>query len=253
MNAPASIRLIGPLSVRAEPATHVLNELTDAISQGDGRRVAFANTHLLYHVLKSRDLAETLSSFVVLNDGIGLTVTARLICGAGFPENLNGTDLTPRLLSAAPSGAKLFLYGARPEVITRAATKIAADHAQLVVCGAQHGYAQECEETLLAKIELAAPQIVLVALGNPKQERFIARAAERLPKATFIGVGALFDFMAQAAPRAPRWMRTLRLEWLFRLSREPRRLWRRYTVELIVVATELLRLHLAHRRIEAAR
>lgn len=215
--------------------------------------MAFANTHLLYHVLKSRDLADALSNFVILNDGIGLTLTAQFVCGAGFPENLNGTDLTPRLLSAAPSGAKIFLYGARPEVIERAAMKIATDHTQIVVCGAQHGYAQEREDVLLAKIERAAPQIVLVALGNPRQERFIARAAERLPRVTFIGVGALFDFIAQAAPRAPRWMRTLKLEWLFRLSREPRRLWRRYTVELVVVAAELLRLHLAHRRVGAAR
>jgi beta-1,4-glucosyltransferase len=74
---------------------------------------------------------------------------------------------------------------------------------------------------------------VLVALGNPRQEAWILENSPELTPSTYIGVGALFDFMSGAMPRAPQWMRSVRMEWLFRLYKEPRRLVRRYTIDFL--------------------
>jgi exopolysaccharide biosynthesis WecB/TagA/CpsF family protein len=225
--------------VWAEPGARVLDDIVNAIARHRGVRVAFANTHLLYHAIRDRRLARSLSRFVVLNDGVGLTLASRFACGAGFPDNLNGTDFTPRLLAAAPAGSRIFLYGARPRVVAEVASRIEAHYPHLQMCGARDGFGDSAEN-ILPEMVKARPDVVLVALGNPGQEAFISHCAQSLPATTFVGVGALFDFMAGAVSRAPRWMRKIRMEWLYRLAHEPRRLWRRYTVEIAVVALALV-------------
>jgi beta-1,4-glucosyltransferase len=123
----------------------------------------------------------------------------------------------------------VFLFGARPEVVQDASQAIEHRLGQEVV-GACSGYGADDNE-VCAQIRAAQPDVVLVALGNPLQERWILDHAAKMPPALYVGVGALFDFLAQRAVRAPMWVRRLRLEWLFRLSREPGRLWKRYTVD----------------------
>jgi len=241
-----AVRQVGPISVQAQSAALTLNILVEAVRQRVGVSVAFANTHLLYHALRDRGLAAALKRFLILNDGVGINVAAQLACGSGFPENLNGTDFTPRLLAAAPAGSRVYLYGAAAGVNTATVQVVKARYPHLEVCGHRDGHtAAEGEARLLADMANAAPDLVLVALGNPLQEAFIARAAPLLPTVTFVGVGALFDFMTATAPRAPPWMQAASIEWLFRLRREPNRLWRRYSVELFVVAFALARARFA--------
>ncbi len=239
MSTPGALRYIGPLCVRAEAGTRVLDDIISATSRHRGVRVAFANTHLLYHAIRDRRFARSLSSFVLLNDGIGLTLASKFACGAGFPENLNGTDFTPRLLAAAPSGARIFLYGARARVVSEVSRRIGARYPHLQICGIRDGFSGSTD-TIFAEMADAKPDIVLVALGNPNQEAFIAHCAARMPETTFVGVGALFDFLAGAVRRAPRWMRAAKLEWLYRLAQEPGRLWKRYTIEIAVIALALV-------------
>jgi beta-1,4-glucosyltransferase len=159
--------------------------------------------------------------------------------GGHFASNLNGTDLVPALLGRAPIGARLFLYGGRPEVCAAAAQRIGESFPNIHIVAALDGYAHTQAE-LSAALTDTAPDIVLVALGNPLQEDWIAQNSKLRPRAVFIGVGALFDFLADETPRAPRALRFLRLEWLFRLLREPSRLWRRYTIEIGFVTLSLL-------------
>ena len=235
-------RSVGPVHVRAETAAGALNYLSQSITNRTGVRVAFANTHLLYHAIKDRELARALKDFLVLNDGVGMSLASHLACGAGFPENLNGTDFTPRLLAAAPSGTRVYLYGGRAPVADRARVQIAKSYPHLILCGARHGYCEQlADPAAIEDLTRLRPDLVLVALGNPRQENFITLLSHHLPEATFVGVGALFDFIAGEAPRAPNWMRQAKLEWLFRLAREPTRLWRRYTIETLVVTASLLR------------
>ena len=101
--------------------------------------------------------------------------------------------------------------------------------------GYQHGYYGPAdEETVCARIRATSPDLLLVALGNPLQEEWIARCAEKTGATVCIGVGAFFDFVAGQVPRAPLWIRQLKCEWIYRLLQEPRRLWRRYLIGNLV-------------------
>ena len=146
--------------------------------------------------------------------------------------NGNGTDFTPYLLRQAHRPLRLFLLGGKSQVVGRAAEYARQQLGQEVV-GVCDGYAGMSEIRLLERIERAKPDILLVALGNPVQEQWIMQHWEALNVSLVMGVGALFDFWAGAKPRAPRVVQSLRLEWLYRLCLEPRRLLRRYTVDIM--------------------
>ncbi len=194
--------------------------------------LSFANTNLLNAMNAADDGLQLMRRFTVLNDGVGLDLASRWLYGEPFPDNLNGTDFTPALLSAAGPDARVFLFGARPEIVGRAAEAFAERHG-CVIAGVQDGYGWTADpDGLIRRINQSGAQIVLVALGNPRQERWMAENAARLEAPLLVGVGALFDFTAGAVARAPLAIQRMRLEWLYRLAQEPKRLARRYTVEL---------------------
>lgn len=206
--------------------------LLDRMARRESTLLSFANTNLLNAMSASGDGLQLMRRFTVLNDGIGLDLASRWLYGEPFPDNLNGTDFTPALLAAAGQDARVFLFGARPEVVGRAAQAFAERHG-CVIAGVQDGYGwTDDPDDLIRRINESGAQIVLVALGNPRQEHWMAENAARLEASLLIGVGALFDFTAGAVSRAPLTIQRLRLEWLYRLAQEPRRLARRYTVEL---------------------
>jgi exopolysaccharide biosynthesis WecB/TagA/CpsF family protein len=231
-------RRLGPLSVRVETAAEATRDIVLAVLHKRPLRVAFANTHLLYCAVREPTLATTLSGFYVVNDGVGIALMSRLACGRGFSANLNGTDLTPRIMAALPWGTRIALVGAKREVVERMAERASRLWPQLDVCARYDGY--EDQARALSDLATLKPDIALVAMGNPLQERWVEVAATVSPNTVFLGVGALFDFIAGDVPRAPPLVRRFRLEWAFRLAREPERLWRRYTVEILVVVASLL-------------
>jgi len=195
--------------------------------------VAFANANLLTILADEPAGADLLRPFLVFNDGVGLEIASKLLYGARFPSNLNGSDLTPALLAAAPRATRLFLFGGQPGVARKAANVI-TQRFGLPVCGTRDGYGETRDPAnLIESIRGARPDIVLVALGNPRQERWIAENGARLGAPIVMGIGALFDFLANIVPRAPLAVQRLRLEWLWRLALEPRRLGKRYTVDLV--------------------
>lgn len=202
------------------------------IAEGPPLLLSYANTNLLNLVRPGAAETGLLDGFLVLNDGIGLDIASRWLYGAPFPANLNGTDFTPALLAAAGQRARVFLFGARPEVVAKAASAF-AESCGVEVAGHADGYGwQQDPAALVARINASGANVVLVALGNPLQERWIRENAPHLRANLLVGVGALFDFMAGTVRRAPPWVQGLRLEWLFRLAQEPKRLARRYTVEM---------------------
>jgi beta-1,4-glucosyltransferase len=202
--------------------------------------VTFANTNLVNCCFADRSLAEKLRNFLVLNDGIGLTIASYLTVGRGFRENLNGTDFTPALLEALPSTTRVYLLGSRPPAVKKAAAKFERDRAVTVV-GYCDGYSLgERKDTILQEIDALAPDILLVALGNPLQESWIAEHGPKLRVPVLIGVGALFDFESGESIRASLFVRKMRLEWLFRLLSEPRRLGRRYTIDIAYFVIRVL-------------
>ncbi len=189
--------------------------------------IVIANAHTVNCACADPDYRAVLCrAALVLRDGAGVELASAL-CGRPLPHNFVGTDFVPRLVTAlAP--VRVFLYGARPGIAAAAAAALQARAPQLAIAGTEHGYAEPA--TVVARIRAARPDVLLVALGNPLQERWIDRELAALDVPVVIGVGALFDFLAGRVPRAPRWLRALRAEWLFRLAIEPRRLWRRYLI-----------------------
>lgn len=225
---PQTLR-IGPFRVKSFGAQALSSQLYRQLALGRRTELFFANTNF---VVTCQDFAARFDdpAITVVNDGIGMDLAARLMHGRRFQENLNGTDFIPRLLGGSPLPLRVFLYGARPEVVREASRTVEQRFGHPVV-GALSGYGVE-DALVCERIRSAKPDVVLVALGNPLQEQWILDHAKELPPALYIGVGALFDFLAERAVRAPVWVRKLRLEWLFRLFQEPKRLWKRYTVDV---------------------
>ena len=173
------------------------------------------------HVLEAADL--------VLADGIGLKIAARA-AGIRLRDNVNGTDLFPRLCEALDgTHHRIFLLGARPGVADKTCGWVRRDYPGVVIAGCRHGYFMADEEpAVVDEIARSDADVLLVAFGSPRQDFWIARHRDALGVKIAMGVGGLFDFYSGRIPRAPRWMRSIGLEWLYRLMREPGRLWRRY-------------------------
>ncbi len=173
-----------------------------------------------------RDLA---ASALALPDGIGMKIAGDWL-GTPIRQNVNGTDFFPRLCTAMNERRqRLYLVGARPQVVARVAEVVRERWPQIEIVGAQHGYFVAEEEASIAQdIKESGAHLVLVAMGVPMQERFIARNGSAMGACVAIGVGGLFDFVAGRISRAPQWMRDAGLEWVWRLLQEPGRMWKRY-------------------------
>ncbi len=160
-------------------------------------------------------------------DGIGVLLAARWK-RRPLRERVAGSDLVPRLAEeGARRGWRFFFLGAAPGVAERAAAVLRERFPALQVVGCYAGSpAVEEEAAIVERIRAGGAQILLVAYGAPRQERWLARNLARSGATVGMGVGGTFDFLAGVQRRAPRWMQRLGLEWLYRLLREPWR-WRR--------------------------
>lgn len=241
-----TIEVLG-IPVAKLEAEDALSQIERIYNEGLHELVAYANAHTLNLAavdLAYKDLLR--DAAIVLNDGAGIAMAAR-INGDSFPANLNGSDFNPLILGlAAERGWPVFLLGAKPGVAERAGAVMQERYPSLEVAGARHGYwPAGTDEEVAREIRSSGAAIVMAALGNPLQERWLA---DHLPTsgARFgIGVGAFFDFAAGEVPRAPAWMNRLGIEWVFRLAQEPRRLWKRYVVGNPVFLARVLRARFA--------
>ena len=196
-------------------------------------QVVFANAHTLNSTVSDRGMDSVLERAIVFNDGIGVDLASRLLFGKGFPENLNGTDFVPHYLRSSRHRHRVFLLGGKPGIAAKAAQRLERIAPQHDFVGASHGYhAQHELPRIVAQIKASRADILLVAMGNPRQEAWLNAYLEQTGCRLGFGVGGLFDFMAGVVPRAPRWVRQARLEWAYRLLQEPARLWRRYLVQM---------------------
>lgn len=172
-------------------------------------------------------------------DGIGIRLAARA-AGVTLTDNVNGTDLFPRVCAlAAERQVPIFLFGAAPGIAAEAARRMALMHPGLAVGGTAHGYIASvaADDAVVAAINASGARIVFVALGVPRQELWIKANRHRLSAPVILGVGGLFDYFSGRLPRAPYIVRQWRCEWVWRLALEPRRLAKRYlagNVEFLV-------------------
>jgi N-acetylglucosaminyldiphosphoundecaprenol N-acetyl-beta-D-mannosaminyltransferase len=168
---------------------------------------------------------------MVLPDGIGIKIAADLL-GVPLKQNVNGTDLFPRLCEMFERrGVSIFLLGGQPGVAERVAEVIGQRWPDLRIVGVRDGFFSVAQEgEVAAEVSASWADVVLVARGVPMQDVFIDRHLHQLGVKVAIGVGGLFDFVSGRINRAPLWMRDSGLEWIYRLMQEPSRMWRRYLV-----------------------
>lgn len=167
----------------------------------------------------------------IFADGIGVKIAGKMI-GCEVRDNVNGTDLLPLLcLSSSVNRLPVFFLGSRPDVVDKMVDNLKNKYPDLPIAGYHHGYFNESDEDLIInKIKSSDAKILLVAFGAPKQELWIENFSDKLDVPVAMGVGGLFDFYSGRIPRAPKWMRSLGLEWVYRLMQEPGRMWRRYLI-----------------------
>lgn len=192
----------------------------------------FANSNF---IVKCKPLLNRMRNegVTIVNDGVGLDIAARLLRGRGFTANLNGTDFTPYLFRKSTRPLRVFLLGGRPNVVDQAANYVSHELGQAVVgyCDGYSGINNTAE--LIERINRSQAEVLLVALGNPLQEQWILDHRDTLDVDIVAGVGALFDFWSGNKSRAPLFVQKIRMEWFYRLLLEPRRLLRRYTVDML--------------------
>lgn len=186
--------------------------------------IYYVNTHTLNLACDDADFRSVLNrASYVFGDGTGVRWASRMLYGRTPKDNVNGTDLTPRLFrSTAGRGFRYFLLGNTEERIARAAQYTKREFPGWTLAGYHHGYVGPNDHAVLvSQINSLRPHLLLVGMGNPLQERWIDANLERLEVPVCVGIGGLFDYWSGDLERAPAWVRRLGHEWLHLLIRQP--------------------------------
>lgn len=172
---------------------------------------------------KNTELKELINSATYqIPDGIGIIIASKIKKGE-IQSRVTGVDMMERLLQfAEEEHLRVFLYGAKEEVLSSAAKNIQRKYPNIIIAGTQNGYEQD-EQKVVDKINETKADILFVAMGSPKQELWIREHLSELNALVFQGVGGSFDVFAGHVKRAPEAYRKLGLEWLYRLLKEPKR------------------------------
>jgi N-acetylglucosaminyldiphosphoundecaprenol N-acetyl-beta-D-mannosaminyltransferase len=202
------------------------------------RSVCFPGSDMLAACQHNPQMRSALNAAdLIATDGMMLVRVCRWL-GAAHAERVYGPDVMLELCRRSQrAGYRHYFYGAAPGVADALAARLQQLFPGLTIAGAWSPPFRKLSDHELAndirRINDSGADIVWVSLGTPKQEIWMAAARSRLQASLVLGVGAAFDFHAGLVRQAPRWVRSAGGEWLFRLCMEPRRLWRRYCVQLV--------------------
>ena len=207
----------------------------DAVSESGARGyICVAAVHTVMACAEDPELrSAVLGSSFTVPDGQPLVWALRAL-GHDLRSRVYGPDLMAHACArAAHTGRRFYLYGGRDEAaLAKLADSLRARYPGLRIVGSHcppfRPLTAGEERSVVEDIEMAAPDVVWVGIGVPKQEKWMARMRDSLSAPVLIGVGAAFDFHAGLVAQAPAWLQRRGLEWAYRLAREPRRLWRRY-------------------------
>ncbi len=215
------------LGVGVDPVT--MSEAIERVEEFYAARtphlIATANAEMLMRATHDGELRSILNSAdLVVPDGAG-TVWAAHHLGYEMPERVAGYDLAQELMRRAPaSGRRIYFFGSAPGVAEKARAKAEKLYSGISIVGTRNGFfTAEDESEIVSAIQKAQPDLLLVALGVPKQEKWLAAHLNELQVPVSIGVGGTFDVMAGEMKRAPVWMQRAKLEWLFRAMLQPKR------------------------------
>ena len=216
---------------KAEAVERAL-ELIDA---REGRYVVTPNPEIVMLAKENPALKEALAGAdIVLPDGAGI-IKGAAILGRPMKEKVPGIDFACGVMARlAERGGSVYLFGAKPGVAEAAAETLRTKFPGLVISGTSDGYFSD-DGPIIEKIKDAAPDFLLVCLGAPKQELWMAKMSGKLPVGLMVGLGGSLDVFAGTVKRAPEAWQKLDLEWLYRLLKEPRRIGRMMKLPLFVI------------------
>jgi N-acetylglucosaminyldiphosphoundecaprenol N-acetyl-beta-D-mannosaminyltransferase len=200
-------------------------------------QIVTPNSEIIWSAAKDGELKGIISGAdLIMPDGIGIVYASRII-GRPLGERVTGIDFLAKVLEwLAAGGGKAYFLGSKPGVAEKAAANMMEKYPGLHVAGARDGYfAEDEEEGIVAEINGSGADFLCVALGSPKQEKFISRNKGRLKVKVAIGVGGSFDVMAGVLKRAPEFYRKHGLEWLYRLKQQPYRIKRMAVLPLFLI------------------
>ena len=248
--SPSRIARIGGVDIAAVTMPEAVQAVLELAESGVTQLVVTPNVDHIVLVERDQEFAAAYSRAALrLADGAPIVLLSRLL-GTPLPERVTGVDLTQALLAECErAGRTVFFFGGAPLSLDRAIAKIRADHPDLDIAGAvaptvDLDAPSEDEKQALDELRRAAPGLLFVFLGTPKQEKWIVRRFEELPPTVVVGVGGTVDLIGGTIRRAPRWVQSIGFEWFWRLCLEPRRLFRRYVIQdsrfLVIVWRELL-------------
>ncbi len=205
------------------------------IDAREGRYVVTPNPEIVMLAKENPALKEALAGAdIVLPDGAGI-VKGAAILGRPMKEKVPGIDFACGVMARlAERGGSVYLFGAKPGVAEAAAETLRTKFPGLVISGTSDGYFSD-DGPIIEKIKDAAPDFLLVCLGAPKQELWMAKMSGKLPVGLMVGLGGSLDVFAGTVKRAPEAWQKLDLEWLYRLLKEPRRIGRMMKLPLFVI------------------
>ena len=232
--------------VRTDDVTweEMLAHIEAFIADGKPHQITTVNPEFVMTARRDPEFRAIINqAALALPDGVGLLWAGRLL-GQLLRERVTGSDGVPRIAErAAVKGWRLFMLGAAPGVAEEAGRRLRRRYPGLKIVGTHAGSPVVEEEAyIIDRVRRAQPDVLFVAYGHPRQDKWIARNLDRLGVPVCIGVGGAFDFIAGLVPRAPVWMQRAGLEHFYRLLRQPWR-WRRqvdvYHFGLLVLLASL--------------
>ncbi|MFQ6003461.1 MAG: WecB/TagA/CpsF family glycosyltransferase [Candidatus Zixiibacteriota bacterium] len=209
-----------------------LRKIEDSIQKRIPIRHCAINAAKIVKIQSDRKLREiVVSSDVISPDGQSIVWASRFL-KKPLPERVTGIDLMQKLLElAAKKGYKVFLLGAREEVICELKEKLKRELPNLKLVGWRNGYfSTDEEEGIVREINEKKPDLLFIGMSSPKKEYWMSKYQSALKVPFRMGVGGSFDVLVGKIKRAPGWMQKLGLEWFYRFLQEPTRMWKRYLV-----------------------
>lgn len=223
----AKVDILG-VQVASLTMTQAVEAVESYMDEKKVAMIATANAEMIMRANEDSELQDILNTAdLVVPDGAG-TVWAAHQLGAAMPERVAGYDLAQHLLARAPQKKRrVFFFGSAPGVAALAKKKAEELYPGIDIVGVRDGYYKQEEEAgIVEEIKAAKPDLLLVALGVPRQEKWLRMHLSALQVPVGIGVGGTFDVMAGVMKRAPLWMQKAKLEWLFRGLLQPKRIGR---------------------------
>jgi N-acetylglucosaminyldiphosphoundecaprenol N-acetyl-beta-D-mannosaminyltransferase len=211
-----------------------LGRIEEFIRSGKPHQHVVVNVDKLVKASRDEELRRIINACALVNvDGMPVVWASRLL-GKPLKERVAGVDLFEALMRrSSERGWRVFLLGARAEVVAKLAETYRRRYPELVIAGWRDGYWQgEAQEAEVAEqVRASGADLLFVAMGSPKKEQFLGRWQDRMRIPFAMGVGGSFDVAIGLVKRAPRWMQRAGLEWFYRFLQEPRRMFRRYFIE----------------------